>query len=38
MTQIDALIQIANAITHLASSITTIGFILLLFLFFKKMG
>ena len=38
MTQIDALVKIADAIMALAAAIGTMNFLLLMFLFFKKMG
>jgi hypothetical protein len=38
MTEIDALVKIANAIEHLANAVGGVGFTLVLFLLFKNMG
>lgn len=38
MSEVDALLEIASAIRTLAMSVSGIGVVLWLFLFFKKMG
>lgn len=38
MTEVEALVKIAQAIEHLASAVGTLGIVMFLMLLFKKMG